>query len=262
MSAARRLRASLRSDALTRIALVALTAVFAAACVASLLPQGALRSICFGARYTLIVGLSASLVAVSLGSLLGASAALSGSVWDRLVAHAVEVLGAFPGIIIVALLRAIAPDANLVVSILALALVRLPESIRVVRAETLRLHVSEFALAARALGVPSSRFLWRHLGPHLLPFVAESAVLTLGVTILFDGALALFGLSHPDGPASWGSMIARSVSASRPQDALLPATLVLASVFALVRLSETVRRSLDPRPQSTSPLRDGPTGSR
>ena len=244
-----------------RIALLTIALVLLAAALSDLVPAGTARALAQGARHAVIVGAGAALLSVTAGALLGSSAALAGGAWDGLVARTIEVLGAFPGIVLVALVRGLAPEAGLVVWIAALAIVRLPESTRIVRAEVIRLQSAEFTHAARALGVPRFRIIGRHFAPHLAPFLAESVVLTLGVMVLIDGAMSLLGLGTGSAAVSWGSMMAHAIASARPQDALMPAAAVLGSVLALARLSEALRESLDPHP-SWPPLRDSARGSR
>jgi len=262
MSPIARLRISARSSWATRGALVAIALLILAAALSDVIPAGSLRALAQGARHALIVGTGAALLSVATGALIGSSAALSTGAWDGLVARGLEVLGAFPGIVLVALVCALAPDAGLAIWITALALVRLPESTRLVRAEVICLKTAEFTHAARALGVPRSRIVSRHLAPHLAPFVAESLVLTIGVVVLMDGAMSLLGLGTVSAAVSWGSMIAYAIAGARPQDALLPAAAVVGSVLALARLSEALREALDPHAAATPPLRGGKSGSR
>ncbi|MBI5536795.1 MAG: ABC transporter permease [Deltaproteobacteria bacterium] len=246
-----------------KLSIVALLLIGLMALCAPLLPEpSAARSLALGARGLILIGASAAILSIAVGAAAGASAAYTGGLWDGLVTRLVEVLTVFPGIMLVALLRALDPHPSTWTWIASLAMVRVAEVARLTRAEVLRLSGEEFVQAARAMGASPVRILWHHMGPHLAAALAQSAVFTVGALVVIDAAMSLLGLGASPSAFSWGGSIASAVSASRPGSALVPATALVFTVLALSWLADAVREALDPYRVSSTPLRQRPTGSR
>ena len=240
------------------LAVVGLLAVLAGALPAS----SALGSMARGARNVLVIGTGAALVSLLGGVLIGASAAWVGGWWDGLTTRLSEVLMMFPGVMLIALVRAIWPQPSVGLWVVALAMVRVPEVARLTRAEVLRLSCAEFIVAARAMGASPSRLLWRHAGPHLGSALAVSAMFSMVSIVLIDAALSVLGLGQAWGGSSWGALIAQAVDAGYPDGAIAPAAALTVTLLALGVLAEALRKALDPYAYPPTPLRQRPAGSR
>ncbi|HHH31510.1 MAG TPA: ABC transporter permease subunit, partial [Polyangiaceae bacterium] len=127
-----------------------------------------LARVIYGARHALGLALAALLIATVLGVLLGALAGYVGGAWDEGLARPIELVQAFPAIVVVAVVRAIFPDETAWSLVLAVAAVRWAEVARLVRAEVVRVGAQPHVLAARALGCGHVRVLRRHIFPPAL----------------------------------------------------------------------------------------------
>jgi ABC-type dipeptide/oligopeptide/nickel transport system permease subunit len=243
-----------------RVSVVVLAVVATAAAASGWLgPQSAAGALAAGARSMLVHGTAAAVLAVLMGSVLGATAGQVGGVWDGLVTRGIELMAMFPGVVLVALLCAMhRPSAWLWIA--ALAVVRVPESARLARAEVIRLAGLQFMQSARAMGASPLRLLFRHAGPHLAASLAQSFVYSLGAVVMIDAALVALGLGPSE--RSWGASIASAVLAGRPWAAVPAACALIATMLAPSGLAEMVRERLDPAAGPTTPLRAGPPGSR
>src|SRR3984957_4564720 len=165
-----------------------------------------LSRLIFGARISLTVGLCAPVIGIAIGGALGMLAGYFRGRFETLVVGSMDVLLAFPPLIL-----ALAVTAYLGQSILnltcILGVLGIPAFMRVARATTLSLARREFVIAAQALGASHARILLRELLPNvMLPLIAFF-LLGVAVTIVVEGALSFLGLGVPPPISSWGSMI-------------------------------------------------------
>ena len=208
--------------------------------------SGAMAETVLGARTMLVVAGGGVLLSLVVGGLLGALASRSRRWWDRLLSRFIELLGGFPTIVVLALVRALDPDAPQLFMALALGLVRIPETARLVRLHAVRLRASEFHLAARALGATPARILFRHFVPHLAASVVQTAVFGVGVLGVMEASMSFVGLGARASEPSWGQAIARAAEASSPASAFFPAAALVLTVAALYILADRIRDWLDP----------------
>jgi peptide/nickel transport system permease protein len=207
-----------------------------------------LARLVFGARISLTVGLLAPLIGVFLGGVFGTLAGYFRGRFETFVVGGVDVLLAFPPLIL-----ALAITAYLGQSLLDLTLILgflgIPAFTRVARAATLALAQREFVIAARALGATHARILLRELLPNVaLPLVAFFLV-GVAVTIVAEGALSFLGLGVPPPMPSWGSMIdeGRESLENAPWLAFIPAGAMFLTVLAFNFVGDTLRSIADPR---------------
>ena len=165
-----------------------------------------LARIVWGARLSL--GVSTAVVALSLtaGGLIGGAAALAGGRIDGFVMRGVDIVMAFPGFLLaIALAATLGP--GLVDLVIALTAMGWTGYARLVRGEILSLREREYVEAARALGAPPSRLLFRHLMPGLAGPLAVQATLGIGGIIVAESALSFLGLGARPPTPSWGNML-------------------------------------------------------
>ncbi len=165
-----------------------------------------LARILAGARVSLGVAIVVVAVSLAIGALVGGAAALAGGRVDGLVMRAVDIVLAFPGILLAIALAAIL-GPGLVDLVIALGAIGWTGYARLVRGEVLSLREREYVEAARALGARPARLLWRHLLPGVAGPLAVQATFGVGGLIIAEAALSFLGLGVPPPAASWGNML-------------------------------------------------------
>jgi len=207
-----------------------------------------LSRLIYGARISLIVGLCAPMIGVTIGGALGILAGYFRGRFESFVVGGMDVLLAFPPLIL-----ALAVTAFLGQSIFnltcILGVLGIPAFMRVARASTLTLARREFVIAAQALGATHARILLRELLPNvLLPLIAFF-LLGVAVTIVVEGSLSFLGLGVPPPISSWGSMIGegRESLDVAPQLAFIPAIAMFLTVLSFNLIGDTMRALTDPR---------------
>ncbi len=196
-----------------------------------------------GARTSLAIAVAVNALGLALGGLLGIFGAYRGGVTDAVVMRTLDVLIAFPSLVIViAVAQALGPSR--LNTIWALAFFAVPAFARIARAETLRLREQPFMLAAALSATRGWRVVLRHIGPNVMPQLASYGLLAMGVVILIEGALSFLGLGVPPPAPSLGNMIAHGQQALslHPRLALLPSALLFVIVLSFNVLGEALRR--------------------
>jgi len=158
-----------------------------------------------GGRATVTVGLSAALLTVTIGLLLGALAGYFGGWVDDLLSRVIELFQVLPPLLFAMVLVTLFSPSLVTVAI-AIGMVSWTGTARLARAEFLRLRKLEYVNAARALGAGHLRLMLREILPNAAPPLIVSATLIIGVAILFEAGLSFLGLSDPN-VMSWGLMI-------------------------------------------------------
>ena len=175
-------------------------------------------------------------------------AAYFGGVLDLLSQRVVDSLLAFPAIILAICLMAVLGQAVSNVMI-ALSILLIPTSARVIRSTTLSIKESAYVEAARAIGGSHLRIIRRHIIPNsMAPFIILFSV-NLGFTIVVEASLSFLGLGAPPDEPSWGGMLTLSADSllSAPWIALFPGAAISLAVFGLNMLGDAVRDVLDPK---------------
>jgi peptide/nickel transport system permease protein len=208
-----------------------------------------LSRLIYGARISLTVGLLAPVIGVTAGGFLGLLAGYFGGRFEALVVGGVDVLLAFPPLVLALAVTAYIGQSvfNLV---LVIGVLGIPAFTRVARAATLSLAQREFVVAARTLGATHGRILVRELLPNVaLPLVAFF-LLGVAVTIVVEGALSFLGLGVPPPAPSWGIMIGegRESLDIAPRLAFMPAVAMFLTVLAFNTVGDSLRALTDPRP--------------
>ena len=201
-----------------------------------------------GARVSLTVGFFATIIAVLVGSFLGAMAGYYGGAADWIVSRVIEVVLCFPFLFLLLGIVALFRPSMLTIMI-ALGLTSWTNEARYVRGEFLRIRDIEFAQAARASGARDARIIFRHLLPNALAPMLVSASFGVASAILTESALSFLGLGVPLPTASWGSIL--STAHEHIEYAwwlvLFPGLAIFTTVAAFNIVGERVREALDPR---------------
>jgi len=201
-----------------------------------------------GARISLVVGIGAPVIGLTIGGALGILAGYFRGRFESIVAGSMDVLLAFPPLVL-----ALAVTAYLGQSIFnltcILGVLSIPAFMRVARAATLTLARREFVIAAQALGASHARILLRELLPNVMLPSLAFFLLGVAVIIVVEGALSFLGLGVPPPISSWGSMIGegRESLDVAPRLAFIPAIAMFVTVLSFNLVGDTIRAITDPR---------------
>lgn len=206
-----------------------------------------LSRLIWGGRISLIVGFSAVLFAMALGTLIGLLTGFYGGKFDAVVMRLIDILMAFPAILLaIAIVAALGP--GLEHAMLAVAIVGVPYYTRIVRSSVLALREREYIIAAHALGSNHWRIIAAHLFPNSLPPLIIAATLDVGWMIMFAAGLSFLGLGAQPPAAEWGIMLSEGHKFIRlaPHASILPGLAIFLVVLSLNLLGDGLRDALDP----------------
>jgi len=205
--------------------------------------------VAFGARVSLLVGALGMLVAVTLGTLVGAVAGYYRHWVDAVLMRGVDVGLALPRIFVLLIAIALFGQLPLAALVLVIGLTSWFGTSRLVRAEVLSVRERDFVAAARAVGAGPGRVIFRHVLPNAAAPIIVSAALGIGNVLLLEAALSFLGIGVAPPTASWGNMIADGAPylASAPWTTLFPGLAIALVVMALNAVGDALRDALDPR---------------
>jgi peptide/nickel transport system permease protein len=208
-----------------------------------------LSRILYGSRTALMVGLGASVLGATFGSLIGVASAYFGGRVDLVVQRVMDVFFAFPVIILaLAVVAVLGTGAGNV--ILAIAAPMVPRCARVVRASALAVREMPYIDAARASGFGHRRIILRHMLPNVMAPILIMATAFLGEAILLEASLSFLGLGVQEPTAAWGLMLrgaAVEFAETAPWMAVFPGLAISLAVFGFNLFGDSLRDALDPR---------------
>jgi peptide/nickel transport system permease protein len=212
------------------------------------LGRDVLSRLLYGARPSIGVGFAAVGVAMLVGVPIGLLAGYFGGLLDTVVSRIVDVLLAFPYVLLaIAIVAALGP--GLFNAMLAVGIAGVPYYVRIVRASALALRDQEFIQASRALGAGHGRILFRHVLPNALSSLIVAATLDVGWMITAAAGLSFLGLGAQPPQPEWGVMLSdgRQYVGVAPHLALVPGFAIFSVVLALNLVGDGLRDALDPR---------------
>lgn len=211
------------------------------------LGRDVLSRLLYGAQVSVMVGIFAVLISGFVGVLLGLVAGFYGRWIDDLLMRLVDILLAFP-FILLAIVVMVAVGGNLLNVILLLAFTRWVDYSRVVRAETLAMKEREFILAARATGADNGLLIRRHILPNVFTPVIVMATFSVAQMIVAEASLSFLGVGIQPPTSTWGGMLAdaRLYLRSAWWLATLPGLAIMLTVLAANLVGDWVRDLLDP----------------
>ena len=207
-----------------------------------------LSRVLYGARISLVIGVVSTLAAMLVGSAIGMLAGWRGGRTDTVTMQAMDVLLAFPSLILGLILVAMLGPSMLNI-IIAIALTSIPPFARIARAPTIAIKEREFVLAGRALGYSDVRIVAGHILPNILPEILVMGSLWLANAIRTEASLAFVGLGVKPPTATWGGMIREGFENILDSYtlALVPSITILIVIFALNLLGDGLRDAIDPK---------------
>jgi len=208
----------------------------------------------YGARTALVIGFLSSFIGSTIGAILGAASAYFGGRVDEIIQRIVDILLAFP-LIVLALVVVAALGRTLVLGIdinliLAIAIPIAPRVARVVRSAALSIRVMPYIDAARAAGYSNLRIIGRHMAPNLAAPYLIMLTAHIAQAILLEASLSFLGLGVTEPTPAWGLMLSGNASdffREAPWMIFFPGLAISLAVFAFSLFGDSLRDYLDPR---------------
>ena len=203
----------------------------------------------FGSRISLAVGLLANVFSVALGMVIGLTAGYYGGRWDMIVMRFMDMIFAFPGILLALSIIGLVGKRSLGWVMIALAIVWIPMYARLIRGSVLSAKESLYVDAARVVGVNSLRIMGRHVLPNVVAPVIVVATLCIGVAIRNAAALSFLGMGAQPPTPEWGLMLYETKQFLRlaPWVTIFPGMAILVTVIAFNLVGDGLRTALDPK---------------
>ena len=219
-----------------------------------------LARIVVGARYSLLIGFLATLLAVIIGTVMGVIAAFFGGWVDSVIARTMDIFLAFPLLVFAIALVGVIPGSAFGLSgntlrvallVFIIGFFAWPYMGRIIRGQTLSLREREFVDAARSLGARGPYIMFRELLPNLVGPILVYATLLIPTNILFEAALDYLGVGLIPPTPSWGQMLSNAVSQGffqvDPMYMIIPGVAIFITVMAFNLFGDGLRDALDPR---------------
>ena len=223
------------------------------------LGQDLLARMLYGGRISLAVGVAAMLIAISLGTAIGAASGYMGGAVDHTLMRLTDLFLSIPALPLLllivylfrdALKKAVGPEAGVfVLIVVVIGGLRWMPVARLVRAQFLSLREKEFVEAARGLGAPPLRQVVRHILPNAMAPVIVAGSLDVAAAIIAESTLSFLGLGFPPDIPTWGRLLfdAKDTLDFAPHWAIFPGTAIFLTVFSINYIGDGLRDALDPR---------------
>lgn len=212
------------------------------------LGRDTLTRMIYGARISLLVSFSGVLIGAVAGVILGVAAGYFGGIVDTLVSRFLDILMAFPGLLLAILVVSILGN-GLGNTIMAISVYSVPSVARLVRGIVITLKHREFIQACQTFGASSFRIICQHILPNCSSLIIVDLTLSLGTAILTSSALSFLGLGIQPPTAEWGAMLnsARDALRMQPLAAVVPGVAITLVVLSFSMVGDGLRDALDPK---------------
>lgn len=209
-----------------------------------------LSRVLWGARVSLLVGVSSVFLGMALGTVMGVIAGFKGGNTEYVIMRAVDVLLSFPTLVMGVIVMAVL-GSGMVRLILAIGIVMSPRFARVAHGPTLSIREKDFVEAARSIGASDFRLLRYHILPNILGEVLVMASLWTATAIRIEANLSFIGLGVPPPTPTWGNMIFEGVKwlTNAPYLSVFPGLAILITVLAFNMVGDGLRDVADPKLQ-------------
>jgi len=207
-----------------------------------------LSRVIWGARASLLAGVVAALISLSIGVPIGLLAGYAGGKTDMLISRLTDAVLACPFLILaIALAAFLGP--SLTNAMIAIGVSATPVFIRLTRGQTLAIKAEDFVLAARAIGNPPWRIALVHVLPNVVPALIVQATLAIAAAVIAEASLSFLGLGQQPPAPSWGSMLntAKNYMDNAPWMAIWPGLSIFVLVLSFNLVGDGLRDALDPR---------------
>jgi len=204
--------------------------------------------IIFGAQVSLKIGIYTIGIAILVGGLLGALAGFLGGWLDNVIMRCMDVLMAFPGILLaIAIVAVLGP--GLINALYAIAIIEIPIYARVLRASVLEVKDRDYVTASRSMGASNTRLLFTRVLPNAITPLIVQGTLGIATAILSAAGLGFLGLGNQPPTAEWGSMLSeeRNSVFNAPFLVFFPGLAIMMTVLSFNLIGDGLRDALDPR---------------
>ena len=208
-----------------------------------------LSRVVYGARISLLVAFVAVLVGDTLGAMWGIASGYLGGKFDIYSQRIIELLLAFPTLIL-AMVLLLGLGAGVFTVLLAIAITRIPLSVRVIRSVSLSVKENSYVEAARAIGASDVRIMGLHIAPQCLAPWLVLVTAQLGGVIVLEASLGFLGVGVPAPTATWGNMLGGAVAATLKPEwwlVIFPGVAITITVLAFNLFGDSIRDALDPK---------------
>jgi len=211
-----------------------------------------LSRIIYGARISLLIGVTSVAMSVMAGVAIGSLAGYFGHWWDEVLMRAMDGLASIPGLLLALGLVAITGGAVINV-ILAIAITATPAKARLIRAQVLSIKERDYILAARSIGSSNSRMILGHILPNSFAPIIVAATLSLGAAIIAEASLSFLGVGVKPPTPTWGGMLRHAFETveQAPWLTFTPGAAIFLLVLAFNFAGDALRDVLDPRLRNT-----------
>jgi len=212
-----------------------------------------LSRIIYGARVSLMVSVLVVAMSTAFAMALGVASGYIGGRFDMITMRFIEVILAFPGLVLALALLA-AMGAGVIPILIALTIVRIPATTRVTRSVALSVREIPYVDAARAVGASNTRIMLLHVAPQCVAPVLVLATASLGTVIIAEASLGFLGLGIPPPTSTWGNLLGGVVTATfKPLWWLVvfPGIAIVITVLTFNLLGDNIRDAVDPRLRGT-----------
>ena len=223
------------------------------------LGQDQLARVLLGGKVSLSVGVTSMVVAIILGTSIGAIAGFYGGIIDAILMRITDIFLALPQLPVLLLvvylfrdsIKAIAGVNNgiFILVVLVIGGLNWMSVARLVRASFLSVREQDFILAAKAIGARPRRIIWLHILPNVLSVVIVAATLAVGTAIITESTLSFLGLGFPPDVPTWGQMLfyAKDYLQQSPHMAIFPGLAIFLTVLSINYVGDGLRDALDPK---------------
>jgi peptide/nickel transport system permease protein len=201
-----------------------------------------------GGRVSLMIGLTAALLEIFLGVVIGAVAGYYGGAVDSILMRFTEAMLIIPSLFLLIVMARVV-GGSVVFIIIIIGLTSWMYVARIVRAEFLSIKENEFILAARSIGTPTGQIIFKHILPNSIAPIVVSATLAVAAAILAEAYISFLGMGVQPPAATWGNMLDGSYNyiESAPWMWIFPGLLILLTVLSINFVGDGLRDALDPR---------------
>lgn len=200
------------------------------------------------ARVSLAISFAGVLSGALIGVLLGVSAGYFGGWVDAIISRFIDILLAFPGLLLAITIVAVLGPGS-VNTVIAITIFTIPGLTRMVRSVVLSLKSSEYVEACKTMGESNLRIIFTHVIPNSMSQIIVNVTLSLGTAILTASSLSFLGLGVTPPEAEWGAMLSqmREVIRTYPTGVLVPGIAITLVVMSFSLVGDGLRDALDPK---------------
>jgi len=207
-----------------------------------------LTRLMYGGRYSLALGLCASIFGSAVGVIIGSVAGYAGGKTETVVMRIMDVWSALPGMLLCILVSAVM-GSGFFATVIALTVGGVPGTVRMIRGQILTERSKEYIEAAQSINCSAISIMFRHLLPNVIQPIIVTATMGIGSTMIMAASLSYIGLGIQPPNPEWGAMLSdgRGYIMTNPHMIMVPGIAIAIAVFAINLLGDGIRDALDPK---------------